>query len=312
MKDGPPLLALHAEWSLAQPARFDGLIEAGVNAWTWFAQTRAERAMVSIFVDPAEGRSGGRDKLRATYARLLMQFPNLRDALSGEVHGHVHACDASSSHAADPVGYRSIRVGDAAISIDPLSSQGVHLALQSGIQAAIISNTILRRPDKAEIARRFYRDRIDERVAQFTNRTLGEYARGVEHSPGPFWQQRAGDAQRPANQAPQLRRDGMPHDTAAAMTVAQDVVFCCGPIIEGDFVEERMMLRHAAIERPTAFIDGIDVGALFSCLPERFVRQDLARLWRDRLDAAAVDRVANWLWQRGVMVEANPEPCSTA
>ena len=52
IKDGPPLVALHANWALEDEAEFDGLIEAGEDAWLWYAQTARDRAVVSVFCDP--------------------------------------------------------------------------------------------------------------------------------------------------------------------------------------------------------------------------------------------------------------------
>jgi flavin-dependent dehydrogenase len=172
-KDSPPLMALHADWGLRSNAPFDGLIEAGSDAWVWYAQTASDRATVSIFVDPRRAEFCRGNPPGLGYERLLDQFPLLRSFLSGERRAEVRACDATSSHAVEVIGPQYIRAGDACMSVDPLSSQGVHLALQSAIQSAIIVNTILRRPAAAELAREFYRARIGERVAQFSQRMRG-------------------------------------------------------------------------------------------------------------------------------------------
>ena len=84
--------------------------------------------------------------------------------------------------------------GIACFSVDPLSSQGVHLALQSGLQGAIIVNTILRKPENTEAAQRFFRMRIAARIGRYTGRTKQEYARVSAMCPNAFWHERAGDA----------------------------------------------------------------------------------------------------------------------
>ena len=84
IKDGPPLVSLHANWALRGTVEFDGLIEAGEDAWLWYAQTARDRAVVSVFCDPrrlAVSRSGG---VQAKYADLLRQFRALRLERLGE------------------------------------------------------------------------------------------------------------------------------------------------------------------------------------------------------------------------------------
>src|SRR5258708_13074842 len=130
--------------------------------------------------------------MQAQYAGLLRQFRALRPEQFGEQISAPQVCDASSHHAGDPVGDRYIRLGDACFSVDPLSSQGVHLALQSGLQGSIVVNTILKKPENTEAARQFFCMRIGERVGRYTGRTKQEYARVAP--PNAFWRARAGDA----------------------------------------------------------------------------------------------------------------------
>lgn len=302
--DGPPLIALHADWRLERPAHFDGLIEAGTDAWAWYAQTQDDRAIVSIFADPRDARSGSRDQLQATYHRLLQQFPVLRDAVGGVPCSSVRACDATSGHSVEPVGSRHIRIGDACMSVDPLSSQGVHLALQSGIQSAIIINTLLHKPANAELAMQFFRDRIKERVEQFSIRMRTEYVNGAPNSGQAFWSRRADGASFDAVGEPALRLDAIPNHAGLELALERSVAITRGPVIAGDFVEQHAMLTHANVARPVAFLDGADLAMLLARLPERFAVRDLPRLWQDQLSAATTQRIAEWLWQRSIFVEA--------
>ncbi len=304
IKDSPPLLALHAAWHLDRPLPYDGMIASGANGWAWYAQTGEDRAILSVFVDPNDGRSGGRDRLSATYARLLERFPALMGALQGSTPGKVEACDAASTHVSDPVGDRFIRVGDAAMCVDPLSSQGVHLALQSGIQAAIVVNTVLRRPGDAALAQGFYCDRIKERVDKFADQARVEYRNGFERFTSPFWCRRAGDPVSRAELIDASLPEARPLDMANVLTVASDVSFVNGAVISGDFVEERPMLTHANLDRPVAYLGGVEIGALLACLPQRFSMAALRLLWSDHLDASGSHRAAAWLWQRRLIIDA--------
>lgn len=303
-RDGPSLIALHADWRLHRPAPFDGLIESGSHGWAWYAQTRKDRAIVSVFLDPRDARFGSRSLLQANYERLLKQFPVLHEGLSGEQCSRPRACDASGSHSADPVGCRHIRAGDACMTVDPLSSQGVHLALQSGIQSAIVVNTILRKPDNASLARRFYHERVAERVALFAGRTRTEYGRVAAICGSEFWQERAAGAVGEAAGAPEVRSEALPDDSAVSLELAPNAVIASAPVIAGDFVEPRAALSHANIGRPVAFLADAYLPALLAELPVSFAFRDLPDLWRDHVDRARARSIAQWLWQRRVLVEA--------
>jgi flavin-dependent dehydrogenase len=82
----------------------------------------------------------------------------------------VRARDASAYFEARLIGDGFIKVGEAAMAADPLSSSGIQLAIQSGIAASAIVNTLLRRPSSSEIAERFYGSRKARRM---TDRSVG-------------------------------------------------------------------------------------------------------------------------------------------
>ena len=56
----------------------------------------------------------------------------------------------------------SIKVGDAALALDPLSSSGVQKAIQSALAGSVVVNTLLQRPGEQALAREFYRENLSE------------------------------------------------------------------------------------------------------------------------------------------------------
>ena len=75
IKDGPPLVSVHANWALQETAEFDGLIEAGEDAWLWYAQTARDRAVLSVFCDPRRLRVSKKGDMQAKYSGLLRPIP---------------------------------------------------------------------------------------------------------------------------------------------------------------------------------------------------------------------------------------------
>ena len=304
IKDSPPLVSLHANWTLQAVPEFDGLIESGEDAWLWYAQTASDRAVVSVFCDPRRLKASKKDSLQTSYMHLLGQFRALQPELLREQRSAPQACDAASQHAADPIGDRYIRVGDSCFSVDPLSSQGVHLALQSGLQGAIIVNTILKKPENTEAARNFFRTRVTERVGRYTRRTKQEYSRVSEKRGDSFWHERSGDAPVVEYQGSYPPPESSLRAPSGQVTVSPDATLDAAPVIDGIFVEVRQIIRHPNIEGGLAYVEGVDLVRLLSALPPKFAYCDIPTLWRDHIPLATGSRIASWLWSKRILVEA--------
>lgn len=305
VKDSPPLVSLHANWALRETAEFDGLIEAGKDAWLWYARTARNRAVVSIFCDPRLLKMRKADGLQAKYASLIGQFSGLQLRQLERQCSDAQACDASSHHAEDPLGEDYIQLGDACFSVDPLSSQGVHLALQSGLQGAVIVNTLLKKPENTEAAQRFFRTRLAERVGRYVARTRLEYARVAANCPSAFWRERAGGAV-----TVEVKETDRPFEPELAapsgqVTASPEVAFASEPVIDGAFVEARQVLRHPSIDGSIAYLEGVDLVRLLCALPAMVDYRDIPGIWRSHVPPAIGGRIASWLWERRILVRAS-------
>jgi hypothetical protein len=304
IKDSPPLVAVHANWTLKDSPKFDGLIESGEDAWLWYAQTARDRAVVSVFCDPHRLRSKKRGDLQTSYVYLLRQFQVLQSNRFGRQCSDPRGCDATSQHSGDPISDQHIRVGDACLSVDPLSSQGVHLALHSGLQAAIIIHTILKKPENGELAKQFFQMRVAERVSRYTDKTRNEYSRVSAVRPESFWHERAGDATAVESHAIPPLIEPPPKPPPMWVTVSPDATIEQAPVIDGIFVEERQVLRHPNIEGTIAYVDGINLVTLLSVLPQEFSYHNIPARWREHIPITTGSKIASWLWNKRILVEA--------
>ena len=295
---------MHANWALGATVEFDGLIEAGEDAWLWYAQTARDRAVVSVFCDPRRLRMSKGGGVQAKYSGLLRQFRALKPEQLGKQCSDPQACDATSQHAEDPVGDHYIRLGDSCFSVDPLSSQGVHLALQSGLQGAVIVNTILRKPENTEAAQRFFRMRTAERIDRYTGRTKQEYARVSAVCSNAFWHERAGDASVVEVDGPYPPLEPSPRAPSDQVVVSPCATLDAAPVIDGIFVEVRQVVRHPNIDGGIAYVEGVDLVRLLSVLPPKFAYCDIPTIWRGHIPPATGSRIASWLWNRRVLVRA--------
>jgi flavin-dependent dehydrogenase len=304
IKDGPPLVSVHANWALEEMVEFDGLIEAGEDAWLWYAQTARDRAVLSVFCDPRRLRVSEKGGMQAKYSGVLAQFRSLNLEQLGRQCSDPAACDAASHHAENPIGDHYIRLGDSCFSVDPISSQGVHLALQSGLQGAIVVNTILRKPENTEVAQQFFRMRIAEWIDRYTARTKQEYARASAACSNLFWRERGGDTSEVATYPRHPPSELSPRDPSAQVAVSPYLALDKAAAIDGVFVEFRHVLRHPNIDGAVAYVEGVDLIRLLCALPEKFAYCDIPKIWRGHIPLAVSDRVASWLWNKRILVPA--------
>jgi len=243
--------------------------------------------------------------MQAKYCDLLRQFRTLNAERLGAQCSDAQACDASSQHSADPVGDRHIRLGDACFSVDPLSSQGVHLALQSGLQGAIVVNTMLRRSGNSDVAQRFFRTRVAGLIDRYTSRTTQEYARVAAVRADAFWQERAGKTPVLESESAAPAQEPSPCAPSDWVVVSPEVTIDAAPVLDAMFVEVRQVVRHPNIDDSgVAYVDGVDLARLLPLLPGRVAYRDIPNLWCGYVPPATGAMIASWLWNRRLLVPA--------
>jgi flavin-dependent dehydrogenase len=181
---GPPLLALYAYWRGVAAGDGATLVEAGRDGWFWGAPLPDGRFNATFFTDPRtiSGDPGVAYDTALRESRLLN--PRVKGA---ERESATRACDASCWVELEPAGQRYIKVGEAAFTVDALSSQGVQLAMQSAWQASTVIHASLSGGD-AESLRTEYRSRLTA-TACSNYRIAAEYYAKLERY-GLFWAER--------------------------------------------------------------------------------------------------------------------------
>src|ERR1700739_275817 len=190
---GRQTLAMYAYWSNPDSGNRETVVEAGGSEWYWAASLPDGSVNAIVFVDREDAR-------RERYPELIRKSKLLSPWLEKGRCGEIHLCDATPFLDETPAAAGSIKVGDAALSVDPLSSQGVQIAMGTALHAAVVINTILDRPWDRGLASEFYRRRI-QASAQFHARAAAQlYSIQAQHTPTRFWQVRAtaGPVERPA------------------------------------------------------------------------------------------------------------------
>ena len=195
---GPETLSLLSSWQ-AEPGRAGSAVESLADGWSWMAALADGRCYWQITLDAAAAELPPRDELPA-YCAARRQASALVQALFGDSANAAAPVHARSSTAILPrqvVGPGWIRVGDAAMAVDPLSGNGVFQSLSSALQAPAVINTLLQHPERTQLACRFHQQRIEHLFMRFARTGRDFYTAEPRWADAAFWRARRGwpDAQ---------------------------------------------------------------------------------------------------------------------
>jgi 2-polyprenyl-6-methoxyphenol hydroxylase-like FAD-dependent oxidoreductase len=288
---GPPTTALSRAWTLPAGAGARTAVAPFAQGWAWLAAPGDGRALLQLFVASGRGRLPPRRDLGRFYDQRLAEVAEAADWLDGAIPaGPVRARESTPQIARPLSSARALRVGDAALAIDPLSGHGVFEALGGALAAAPVVNTLLRRPDDAELAAAFYSERAEAAFLRHCRVGRDFYAQEGRWPEAPFWaQRRAWPDAEPAHRA---AGSGAPEIAARG-------------VIEDGFVVRRQVIVTPDHPRGVWQVDGVPLVPLMDAV-EALVpaaADDLARLAAERM-AAPPEQVATalaWLRLRGLL-----------
>ena len=240
---GPETTCVVLSWRV--PVREPRIAVASLaNGWAWCADD-GHGALTTQLARGAR-EAPARAELAARSEAALRAHPLctelLRDAAPS---GEPFARAATPVFDAGLVRERMLRVGDAALAVDPLSGNGVFQALSTAQVAPAVVNTLLRRPEHGALAREFYIARARDIFLRFARVSRDFYAAGAAHHGGAFWEARA--------QWP----DAEPaHASGGKLELALRPVVCDG------WIEPREVALTAARPLGTWQIAGVEIAPL--------------------------------------------------
>jgi flavin-dependent dehydrogenase len=253
------------------------------GGWLWLA--RDARGRVAAQLALAAQDAPARSALAASLDAALRG-----DALAAELLGDARPDGAPFARAATPIlaaapaHERLLRVGDAALAVDPLSGNGVFQTLSTALVAPAVVNTLLRAPERAALAREFYAARARDVFLRFARVSRDFYASGAAHHGGAFWRERA------------AWPDALPAEPPGGPpTLARRPVVCDG------FVAEREVVVSAARPLGVWRVAGVEVAPLV-----RALQADAADAGRivAAIPPAARPAVESWLRAHGLVPSA--------
>jgi flavin-dependent dehydrogenase len=246
-RDAIRTVAIAGYWAEAKvPEGFPStntLFEMLPDGWVWSLLRADGLRNVTLGVDPSSIKSvegGGAELYLEKIRGSTLVGPLLERArLVGKVEIH----DATWSSAETHAGAGFLLAGDAAATIDPLTSQGVYKALQSGIVAAAAINTCLVRPEDSDLALAYYREAQEEFRRNYAEISLSFY-RASPFAAEPFWRTRM----RPDA----LAEAGIDEERIEAETARRRDFYDCVGNLGGSQVWVRRKMELHLDQRPVA------------------------------------------------------------
>jgi flavin-dependent dehydrogenase len=190
---GPETLSLLNQWQEA-PGRPASAVQSLSDGWAWMARLADGRCYWQITLDAAAACLPSKPQLPAWCARRRGESPLVQELFSETAMqpAELHARSSTAILADEVCGANWLRVGDAAMAVDPLSGNGIFQSLSSALQAPAVVNTLLNHPAQAELARRFHRQRVRQLFLRFARIGRDFYAMERRWAAEPFWQARSG------------------------------------------------------------------------------------------------------------------------
>ncbi|SIT20231.1 flavin-dependent monooxygenase QhpG [Insolitispirillum peregrinum] len=253
------------------------------DGWAWLGRAQDGRRMVQFTVDADSVPGAGHQALTSLHQRLCADVPEVAewvpDGVQADGPAVARACDTYLRD--DLAGAAFLRVGDAACGYDPLSGQGVFLALAGALSAAAVVRTCVERPQDGALARQFYSDRLLGAFAEKTALGVAFYQQEQRWADRPFWQR---------------RREVLP---VPVPTVA-GLQRVRRPVLADGWITEQEVLLTPRHPLGVWRVEDVPVPALLD-----HVRQSGASLGdyaaRHQLALPQVERAALWLQQVGAL-----------
>ncbi|EKT4484362.1 tryptophan 7-halogenase, partial [Pseudomonas putida] len=158
---GPETVSLLNVWQ-GCPGAPASAVESLEDGWAWMARLEDGRCYWQATLDAGglPGKAGLAEfcVARRASSALVSELFDERALLPAQV----HARSSTAILAGECVGQDWIRVGDAAMAVDPLSGNGIFQSLSSALQAPVVINTLLCRPERAGLARQFHQQRVEQ------------------------------------------------------------------------------------------------------------------------------------------------------
>lgn len=277
---GPATVSLLNRWQGA-PGSTASAVESLEQGWAWMARRADGQCYWQWTVDVASATLPAK-ALLLDYCRQQRAASALARAFfadTGQLDLQLHARSSTAILSSQVCGDNWIRVGDAAMAVDPLSGNGIFQSLSSALQAPVVINTLLRKPERAALAQGFHQRRVEQLFLRFARIGRDFYADEQRWPQQPFWQ---------------ARRQWPDTFVAHAEADFSELRIERAPVLKDGFVDEAEVVITADQPLGIWHVHGVELAPLLRRLASQPAAQALAEL-----TAEQGTMVRRWLLAQG-------------
>ena len=190
---GPEALSLLNRWQ-GQPTTAKTTVTSVPDGWSWMAQLADGRCYWQLTLDVNSAHLPPKQQLLDYCTRRRLQCAVAQSFFADQPcdveNIDFHARSSTSTLSQACVGQHWIRIGDAAMAVDPLSGNGIFQSLSSALQAPAVIHTLLQRPENMALAQQFHQTRVENLFMRFARLGRDFYQQEQQWPTEPFWQAR--------------------------------------------------------------------------------------------------------------------------
>lgn len=224
VRRGPESVALSQFWQLTGPADSSmGVHVVGLDdGWMWLVKLSDGRLFTQFSLAAKRHALPERSEAAEWSLEVLADTPAaaaLLGAAKPLTQAYFRGCTSLLN--AGVVGGSYLRIGDAAMAVDPLSGNGIFQSLSSALVAPAVINTLIKRPSAADLAQQFYQDRLHHLFMRFARLGRDFYRQSVGRPDSDYW----------------YDRQAWPDDEAAHAATDRVLGVAQRPVLNGGFIE---------------------------------------------------------------------------
>lgn len=181
----PSLYAIYT-WCESDIKDTRSVVEATPSGWWYTAGLPNKKRVVAFFTLAQQAKNMLRETNCFTVALRETKYISERCSLAKISPESLHIIEATGGYLKHAVGSHWIAVGDAAVSFDPLSSQGIYNAIYTGLRGAEAVNAVLMDNDRTLLQQ--YDERIKSIRDTYRREVSNYYRQEQRWSEHAFWQ----------------------------------------------------------------------------------------------------------------------------
>ncbi|MBV8327586.1 tryptophan 7-halogenase [Chryseobacterium sp.] len=298
------------------------LVEAQQSGWLWGSPLPDGKFRMMAFMDPEDLKKENYEQVFLDRIASSLLFAKGVKALD---FSGIKSCSVMNYSHYKPWEDHYIRIGEAAFTLDPLSSTGVEKAMRFSLQAVIAINTVLK-SGHYELARTYYEDQMASSVIRHLVWTAGYYESAWPESVNRFWNERSklniisDHAERQFCNKLKLKLDEVKKSEKNKITysgisdnqdlselwykkirISSQITQIQTVCVEDDRLHLKNAISHPLLERELAYMDNIELIPLLAHLENAHTFGEMIYSWSQKIPFEKASQIGIRLCDLGVV-----------